>query len=174
MSDKKSFTIDDVMSWGPCGSVDPDDGPYNRGYVTGLFAGRESLTVDDVLDLDIPDADKLWVVLREPLLTEADLHELACRLAEEVLPIFERAYPNDNRPRLAIEAKRKWLKGEITDDELAAAEAAARAASWTSEWATVWATAEDEAWAAAEVAARRAATRARQVDIIKNYLAEGE
>jgi hypothetical protein len=33
--------------------------------------------------------------------------------AHSVLPIFESEYPNDNRPRNAIEAAKKWAQGKI-------------------------------------------------------------
>lgn len=33
---------------------------------------------------------------------------VACSLAEKVLPLFEKKYPNDSRPRKAIEAARAW------------------------------------------------------------------
>ena len=45
--------------------------------------------------------------------------------AEQVLPIFEKQYPNDNRPRLAIEAARVVVKNPTK-----AAWAAARDAAW--------------------------------------------
>ena len=50
------------------------------------------------------------------------LHEFACDEAERAL---ELAGNPDPRSLKAIETKRKWLKGEATDDELAAAWAAA-------------------------------------------------
>ena len=34
----------------------------------------------------------------------------ACDCAERVLPYFEKAYPEDDRPRLAIEAGRAWVR----------------------------------------------------------------
>src|SRR5665647_6550 len=34
----------------------------------------------------------------------------ACDCAERALPYFENKYPQDNRPRLAIEAGRAWVK----------------------------------------------------------------
>jgi hypothetical protein len=55
------------------------------------------------------------------------LHEFALRAAEDVLPLFEAKYPNDKRPRQALEVKRKWLRGEATDKELTDA---AREAAW--------------------------------------------
>jgi len=37
----------------------------------------------------------------------------ACDCAERVLPFFERKYPDDNRPRLAIEVGREWSRNGI-------------------------------------------------------------
>ena len=52
-------------------------------------------------------------------------------LYKDLLKNFEKEYPEDKRPRQAIEMKRKWLRGEATDKELgAAAESAAAAAHW--------------------------------------------
>ena len=48
-------------------------------------------------------------------------HSFACDCAERVLHIYEAHVPGDSRPRKAIETKRAWLRGEATDDELAAA-----------------------------------------------------
>ena len=87
---------------------------------------------------------------------ERILHEAACDIAEDVLPIFEKEFPGDKRPRLAIEAKRKWLKGEITDTELAAA----RDAAWDAARAAARAAARDAAWDAAWAAAKAAAKAA--------------
>ncbi|MCI9553017.1 MAG: hypothetical protein HFE94_05730 [Acutalibacter sp.] len=53
------------------------------------------------------------------------LHEFACRCAEEALKLVEEPDP---RSVAAIEAKRKWLRGEIGDRELEAARKATRAA----------------------------------------------
>jgi len=52
--------------------------------------------------------------------------ELACRYAEHTLHFFEDKYPDDKRPRQAIEAARNC----ITDKS-----AAARAAAWAAAWA---------------------------------------
>lgn len=136
-------TVDDVMSWHPCKE-------YTRERIEALWAGRPELTVLDILDLDIPAEDKLWATLHSELIPEQDLHELACRFAEDVLPIYEREYPDDHRPRRAIETKRKWLKGEATDEELESARLEA--------WAAVWAA--RAAGARAMAIAARAAVRA--------------
>jgi hypothetical protein len=49
--------------------------------------------------------------------------------AEHVLPYFEEKYPQDKRPRKAIEAGRAWLRGEITTNEARTAAFAAHAAA---------------------------------------------
>jgi len=51
-------------------------------------------------------------------------------VAASVLHIFESKYPEDKRPRNAIEAIRLWHAGEIADEELKVAAYAAYAASY--------------------------------------------
>lgn len=49
-------------------------------------------------------------------LTDADHHLLAlwaADCAEHVLPLFEAARPDDDRPRRAIELARAWVRGEV-------------------------------------------------------------
>ena len=64
----------------------------------------------------------------------------AADCAEQVLHLFEREHSDDKRPRLAIEAARRFANGEIDRVDLAAA------------WAAAWAAASDAAWAAARAA----------------------
>ena len=81
------------------------------------------------------------------------LHEFACLCAEDSL---RTAKVEDVRCWQAIETKRKWLRGEATDDELTAA----RAAAWAAASAAAWDAARDAcdaAWAAARAAAWAAA-----------------
>jgi hypothetical protein len=57
----------------------------------------------------------------------------ACDCAERVLPYFEKRYPEDSRPRLAIEAGRAWARTGVfrmadVRSVALAAHAAARAA----------------------------------------------
>ena len=83
------------------------------------------------------------------------LHEFACWCAEQAL-LREREAGREPDPRswAAIETKRRWLRGEATDKELAAARdaawaaarAAARAAAWYAAWASAWASAWYAAW----------------------------
>jgi hypothetical protein len=50
-------------------------------------------------------------------LPQRALVAFACDCAEHVLPIFERGYPDDPRPREAIAAIRAWLRGEVQSAE---------------------------------------------------------
>lgn len=55
-------------------------------------------------------------IRRGGTLTDADHHLLAlwaATCAEHVLHFFEEAKPDDNRPRMAIEMTRAWVRGEI-------------------------------------------------------------
>jgi hypothetical protein len=72
----------------------------------------------DTAKLPVTIEDILWLLLREAIIEKNDLHELACKFAEQLLPIFEMKYPDDKRPREAIAAKRAWLRGEIDDNRL--------------------------------------------------------
>jgi hypothetical protein len=113
----------------------------------------------------------LWISDIEPI-----LHEAACHFAEDALRI---AKVTDPRSWATIEAKRKWLRGEITDKELDAARDAARdaacvaardaaraaacVAAWDAARAAAWDAASAAAWDAASAAAW-AAARAKQND----------
>lgn len=55
----REVTIPMLREWGACYFLPKS--PHN---VERLFAGRASLTLHDVLGLDIPARDKLWVLLR--------------------------------------------------------------------------------------------------------------
>lgn len=160
-----------IKSFNPC-----KDGLENFIKHHKDFSG----TPIELLDLEnVSLSDKLWLLSREDFIPENDLHELACKFAESVLHIYEKKYPNDLRPRKAIEAKRKFIKGEISKDELDAARAAARDAAWAARAAAraaAWAAARDAAWDAAWAAARAAAAKAagaveeqKQLEIVKEY-----
>ena len=53
----------------------------------------------------------------------------AADCAERVLPCFEKEYPEDDRPRQAIDAARAWALGEIKVGEARAAALASHAAA---------------------------------------------
>jgi hypothetical protein len=59
---------------------------------------------------------RLVTIRRGGSLTDADHHRLAlwaATCAEHVLPLFEAVRPEDARPREAIEAARRWVRGEL-------------------------------------------------------------
>ena len=104
-------------------------------------------------------ADALWTLrcTVEPLeVTEKILIEFACRCAEHVLVNYEKLYPDDKRPREAIEAARAYAEGRGSAAEAARAAEAVRAAE------AARAAASGAAWAAAE-AARAAGAAAEAV-----------
>jgi hypothetical protein len=78
--------------------------------------------------------------------TKEDSLALAIYAAELVLPIFEKQFPKDNRPRKAISAARMYLQNPTTY----AAEDAAEDAAWAARAAR--AAARAAAWAAEDAA----------------------
>ena len=96
----------------------------------------------------------LWLLARTTL--DQDDHRLrlmACDFAEAVLHLVP---AGEDRPRLAIEAARRFARGEATREEMAAAGdaagdaagAAAGDAAWAAAWAAAGAAAGAAAWAA--------------------------
>jgi len=55
---------------------------------------------------------------------------VACRFAEDALPIFEKKYPDDERPRQAIEVTRLWCEGKATIKEVRKVRSAAYASAY--------------------------------------------
>ena len=90
-----------------------------------------------------------------------------CDIAEWSLPFYEDVYPDDDRPRKAIEARRAFLRGEITAAELKIAANAADVA-WSEAWSaacsaeSAWSaeSAESAAGIAARIAAKSAGSTA--------------
>jgi len=74
----------------------------------------------------------------------------AADCAERVLPIFEAACPDDDRPRRAIEVARRYANGRATGEEMRVAATAAGAATLSAAGDAAWAAwaARDAAWAA--------------------------
>jgi hypothetical protein len=79
--------------------------------------------------------------------------QFAIECANHVLHIFEKAYPDDNRPRRALEVAQRFLDGDASEDELresgddartAPRDAASDAAWWASR--AVGDAASDAAW----------------------------
>lgn len=183
----KTVTPEQFKKFGPCW-LETAEGRKRYARVAAM---RDEWNALDVLALDgVSNTDKLWAVLREEFIDAPVLHEYACRCAEYALTFVREP---DSRSIAAIEAKRKWLRGEISNDDLTAARAAARAAAWAARDAAAWA-ARDAAWdatraaawaawsaanAAADAAydaadAARDATREHEVKLLKELLREVE
>jgi hypothetical protein len=100
-----------------------------------------------------------WVVVR--IMTYKQYVSYAVFAAEQVLGIFEKKYPNDDRPRKAIEAAKKCIdnpskRNKAAADADAAAADADAAAAYAAADAAAYAAA-DDAYAAAYAAANAAA-----------------
>jgi len=151
----RTATVDDLLSWGPC---------YSDREVRELAGEVTTFTALDVLRRDdIPPDDRLWVVLRTQLIDDVTMRLFACDCAEHVLPIWEKAHPQDDRPKRAIEIARKYAHGEASKAEMIAAgneawdaagcmvaySVAYAACGVARSFATAWSVARDAAQAAA-------------------------
>jgi hypothetical protein len=161
---KTTVTVDEVMALQPC---------YTREKLEAMAAGRASMTLVEVCDLPVPAEDLLWLLLRPEFLPEPAIHALACNFAEHsLMRERDRGREPDARSWAAIETKRRWLRGEASDQDLAAAWSAAwsaardaaRSAAWSAArsaaWSAAWSAARDAAWDAARDAAWSAARSA--------------
>ena len=177
----KTVTPEQFKEFGPCWL----ETAAGRKRYARVAAMRDEWSALDVLALDgVSNKDKLWAVLREEFIDAPVLHEYACRCAEYALTFVREP---DSRSIAAIEAKRKWLRGEISNDDLTAARAAcdaacdANAAAWAA-IAAANAAANAAAWAAAAAAAAACAAaraawdaaREHEVKLLKELLREVE
>ena len=165
----KTVTPEQFKKFGPCW-LETAEGRKRYARVAAM---RDEWSALDVLALDgVSNGDKLWAVLREEFIDAPVLHEYACRCAEYALTFVREP---DSRSIAAIEAKRKWLRGEISNDDLTAAcDAACDAADAAGDAANAAraaacdaarAAACDAAWAAWDVAGDAAnAARAAACD----------
>ena len=147
----KTVTYDEFLGFSPCWLDDVEKAERLK----EIGKRKDNWTALDVLALEDVDAgDRLWAVLREEFLPADLLHEFACQCAEKALENYD---DPDPRSIAAITAKRKWLRGEITDEELSEAEDAARHAAREAAWCAAWCAAQAAAWDTAREAAWEAA-----------------
>jgi hypothetical protein len=59
----------------------------------------------------------IWLLRKTQSIDRQTSVKLTCLCAEHVLDIFEKKYPGDKRPRLAIEAAQAWVD-DSTDEKL--------------------------------------------------------
>ena len=131
-------------------------------YQAFSYVQGDTIARVEVRGKHLPDTDKeCWQEMRIARAwkwTDRDSRLLACCAARLVLHIYERDYPGDNRPRLAIEALERYANHPTKRNKelMAAAWDAAWAAARDAAWDAAWAAARDAAWAAAWAAARDA------------------
>ena len=174
----KTITYEDFVRFSPCWLTDDEERNEYAAQLVRYRKMRDKWSAIDILRLDdVIAEDRLWIVLRGELIDAPILHEFACRCAERSLARIDKP---DERSVAAIEAKRKWLRGEISDDAMdaaraaacaaarasarsaayAAARASARSAAWDAELSAAMTSAQYAAWGAARYAARNAAWNA--------------
>lgn len=87
-------------------------------------------------DGELLEAEDKWVARKARIVSRVEAWDertarmFACDCAEHVLPIWERAYPDDLRPREVIAVARRYAAGEATEQELAATWRVARDAAF--------------------------------------------
>lgn len=148
----KTITYEDFVSFKPCWLTDGKTRIKHAAQLARYRKMRDEWSALEILRLDEVEAkDRLWLALREELIDAPILHEFACRCAERAIARIDKP---DERSVAAIEAKRKWLRGEISNKELYAAWGAAVEAHWVA-YAFV-----DTAYRAAADAAQKEGWRA--------------
>jgi len=111
------FTIEELKKLDPC--------------IDGLKWYLKNIKTEDLKEILIqlnnhrPDWSK-WLMVR--VLDNTQNRKLAIFSAKSVLHIFEEKYPEDKRPREAIEAAQDYLDGKISKEELLVKKRAAAAA----------------------------------------------
>ena len=166
------FTIAQIHALRPCNMAPGEK--YSRENLKKLFGGN-SIDALKFLDLDIPEEDRLWVILRLDFLPDNRKRLLAADFAERVLPIYEKKYPGRTAIRDCIRGVRDFVVGKITRVQLdklrqaAFADAFAAAAAFAD--AAFAATAADAAFAAAAAAAAaRKKERQAQIALVREAL----
>jgi len=91
----------------------------------------------------------LWALRATTVNCDRQARFMTIDFGESTLHIFEELYPEEERPRLALVAAKKFLQGKITAEEMYSAADAA--------WDASCAAARAAAWDAARAAARDAA-----------------
>ena len=136
------------------------------------FKAQKKTDAIDVLNALIKDNQlewANWTIVQ--VMSRPQYLAYAIFAAEQVIDLFEKKYPEDSRPRKAIQAAKVVLKNDTAENRAAAWEAgeAARAAgaAWAADaaaWAAAWAAA-GEAWAA-EAAAWAVRAAEAEIDLI--------
>jgi hypothetical protein len=136
--------------------------PCKKGWIKLMELNPENDMDKEITILEILNhngvKDAFWALRTQDY---RDYCLILADIAESVLHIFEEKYPEDKRPREAIDAIRLWSDKKITNQKLAcSAAAAAAAASNAAAYAADYNAAYNVAYAAAYNAAYAAANAA--------------
>ena len=159
-NDMKTWTVEEMVAERPC----PE---YTRERMAELWAGREALSLLDILDLPISTEHRVWVTCRPDAITAAqraawlDLmvtravtaHALHCGIP--AVEMWARGWFDGSDRTEASACAATWAAAEAAETGAARA-AAAAAAAWTAADAAAW-TAARAAAGAADAAAEAAA-----------------
>ena len=166
----KRLTVDDIMKMHPCCL-------YPRARVEELWAGRESLSALEILDLPITAADRLWALLRRGVLPGRVLLLFAAACVERRIEVArQRGVQIDPRTAAVPAAIRDYAEGRIGHVAMRrvwfaayaaaeAADAAACDAAYTAAYAATSAAAE-------YLAAASDADREAQIRDLRRLIAE--
>jgi len=124
----KTWTIDELMTEKPC---------YSRAKVEELYAGRDSVSIIDIFDSEIPAGDKVWMLCR-PGVFEGDGRQ---RWLDGIVTRAVTNYALHCGVKKVEDWAVRWLDGS---DRSYAAACAATGAAWAA-WDAADAT--DAAWA---------------------------
>lgn len=191
---RKSITLEEVLGYNPYYEKEVE----TMGKTKRLFAGRDKLSVLDILEFDsneVSDMDKVWILTKPHFLIRRQVVQFAIFCAEQVIHLWVKKYPKDDRPQKAIEVAKVCLdnpseenKGKADDAASAAFAsgtdsaydynpAAVSAAYAASSSASCNASATNAVRAATNAAFADdayAATRKAQLEFLKLVLMEGE
>lgn len=113
-------------------------GCYKLKQVNNLsFINNKIITIEDILNSEIPLKDKLYFLFCSCELDLKDKQLISIELAEIVLPIYENKYPDNLAPREVIQASKDYLNRDTTLENLKIKIAAAYTAIYTTAYAAV-------------------------------------
>ena len=119
------------------------------------FMAKDPISLSDILHSEIPLKDKYWFICTQ-VATKEENQQVAIRVAEIVLPIYEKRYPGNKAPHEAIKAAKAYLAGRISLKELVVKRTAAYAIFHPAAYAAAYA-ADAASYAASYAAAYAAA-----------------
>lgn len=113
-----------IKSWKPCYSE-----AELKTALEKLFGDKSELSAIDILKADdkifLKPADRGWIVFRPEIIGEKNCFRVAHFSANNVLPLFEKEFPSDLRPRRALAVLERWIGDIATQVDLKIASEAA-------------------------------------------------